>query len=206
MRVLVALTLLGGCTQMQSARVLRPGETRVSAGIARLSSSSDTARLPFYLGELRVAHGIKDGAELGIQLGRSAGLDGNVSALGITPKLRVYETGGGAISVAAPAVVAWEEHGTDFTSGTVAFYPTFYLGVQLDAEVELVVSPRGGAIWRPDSNERTIYLGGVTAGFSFGAWGEATVQPEIGVTILRTDGNDRNEAVFSIGLGVTGGG
>ena len=205
-RILVTLVLLGGCTQMQSARVLRPGTTRVSAGIARASSSDDTAKLPFYFGELRVAHGIKDGVELGIQLGRSAGLDENISALGIAPKVRVYETFHGAISVAAPAVVAWEEHGTDFTSGTFAFHPTVYVGLRLEDDVELVLSPRGGAVWRSETMERTIYMGGVAAGFSFGAWGTATIQPEIGITILRFDGSERNDAVFTIGVGVTGGG
>ncbi|MBA3460612.1 MAG: hypothetical protein H0T46_11655 [Deltaproteobacteria bacterium] len=205
-RVLLATVALVGCTQMQSARTLRTGDTRVSAGISRMSISDDTQLIPFYLGELHVAYGVTDTAEVGLQLGRSAGIGDAISSVGVAPKISLHETRAIAVSLAFPGVVAWDESRTLSPSVAAAAYPTLYVGLQLDGETEVVLSPRVGGVWRPGSGDSSnVFLLGGAVGLSIGAPARATVQPEIGILLVQSSTTDHREAVFTIGFGVTAG-
>lgn len=206
-RGLAAAALLAACAQMQSARLLRPGHTAVSAGLSRVSLDDNSQNVPTYFGEVRVAHGFSDTVEVGALVGRSAGNDQNGSAFGLAPRFRLRESSTSAISLSIPAMALWQENGAQFHGGELAVCPTVYVGFQLAPETELVLSPRAGVLFRPgDDTTSTLFLVGGAIGLSLGSPGGATLHPEIGVMVDQpTSTAAPTELALTFGLGVTAG-
>lgn len=204
MKRLALAIALAGCTTMQSARVLAPGKTQVSAGVAR-------SRVPEYgalwLGEVRVAHGVTDGFELGAHVSRTPGSGETISALGIDPKVRLGEWPKARISAALPVSLAWDEKDSDVGSPTLLVLPALFLGYDMSPETELVFAPRGGLVrtTSADTASSTLYAIGATLALHIGdrATG-AGVHPELGV-LMYGGGGVSTDVIATIGLSVTAG-
>jgi len=192
-RVLLLLASSACATSAQSARPVDPGTTEVTVSLGRAASLKEPSRSPSgesdplakgvaegaWTGELMIRHGMTDGFDGGLRLGRMPGL-GGLSVAAVDLKVRVVRSPRVVVSLGGPAGIVWEETPGPSYLGAVAV-PTLYLGMEVSPTVELVAAPKLHLIFaRGEAMEQAW---GLTIGPRFTEprrrW---AVHPELGIT------------------------
>lgn len=199
----IALVLaLTACTASQSARVLAPGKTQVTAAINRNEVTGDTDSDAIWSGEVMVRHGLGDRFDGGLRVARTPGRGEAVSLAQLEPKVQV--TAADAATTLALALglgLAWGEQGSDFEDGTYVIAPTVFVGHALSPTAELVFAPKLSVI-KPDGSSESLTGVGAALGVRVTdparSW---AVHPELLVQRI-SDDND-SETFVTLGLGVS---
>ena len=116
--VCVAATACG--TSYQSARVLAPGKTQVTAGLARTSSTEAGFDEGLWAGDLQAHTGVADKVEIGGRLVRTPGYGNTGSYAAIEGRFQVVPD---RVSVALPVGIIWAEEMDDFETGAYLVTP-----------------------------------------------------------------------------------
>lgn len=204
---LLLLTAAAGCAgTYQSAHTLAPGKTQVTADItaARATDNGDTSDTVM-TGELMVRHGLDDGLDGGIRLGRLPDDDStsSASALSFDIKKRLSDSETNTISLDIPAGILWSESGLNFSDGILHFTPTLLVGLQVDPSTEVVFGPKFILLLNPenDSSDHTAIGGGATLGVRFSdAARTYGIQPELGIAKV-----EDIDVILTFGIAVAAG-
>jgi hypothetical protein len=210
------LALVGCGGSFQSARTLAACKTQVTADVSAFHGSGlSDVRPPEtrgwnVLGDLMVRHGIIDGLDAGVRIGRTPGSQtyGDTgSQLFVDLKKRLTAAASTTtISIDVPVGVLWSERRETFNDGTLALVPTLLVGHDINATTELIIAPKFLWLHRAANNDGypidSTIGGGVSLGIRFSddrrAW---AIQPEL--SVLKLEGTDG--ALITFGLGVAAG-
>ncbi|MBZ0235505.1 MAG: hypothetical protein K8M05_24460 [Deltaproteobacteria bacterium] len=193
------LLVAGACaTTHQSARVLEPGKTQVTAALGRTSADEGGLDEGIWSGDLQVHTGLADKIEGGARLVRTPGSGGTLSYGAVEGRFQIVPD---LVSIALPFGLLWAEEGADFDDGFFLATPTVFVGSQLSPTLELVAAPKLYVfIPTDDEGDTEVELGGsVGARFTNPArtW---AIHPELG--LLRIGGDD-SVTYITFGLGVS---
>jgi hypothetical protein len=203
---LLVLTMLVGCaSSYQSARVLAPGKTQVTAALSRTEIFSEGELgdgVTAWGGDIQVRQGVVEKFDFGVRLSRTPGALETLSQLAIEPKFQL--TGKDAsttISIALPIGVGWAENGSDWEDGTVLLIPTMFVGVDLSPTAELVIGPKVFAIF-PDAKteDSEVELGGSVGVRFFDASRTWAIHPEISYLRFAEDGSSISFLTFGVAV------
>jgi hypothetical protein len=201
---IVAASAVAGCaSQYQSARVVAPGKTQVTAAVTRIEFLEEGDGST-WAGDVQVRQGFGrvDG---GVRLIRSPGGFENQSQLGVDAKYELTAPGAStAMSIGMPVAVAWGESGSDWMEGILILTPTFFVGVDVSPEVELVFAPKVFFLL-PDAktDDAEVEFGasvGLRVGDATKTW---AVHPELSLFRFSEDGE--GVSFLSFGVGVSAG-
>lgn len=193
---------LAGCTSTQSARVLAPGKTQLAVGVARVTISEDDDGV-LYTGQLRVAHGVSETAEIAAEVGRTPGAGETYTSFAVAPKFQISRSPTSAVSLAIPVSLAWGERGLDDVGGgTFAVLPTLYAGFDLSKDAELVIAPSLG-VGKTVDEPGALYALGLSLGIRMGdASTLSGFQPSLGFLRLSSSEGRDSITFLMLGLGV----
>ena len=201
-----ALVLLVGCaSSYQSARVLAPGKTQVTAALSRTDIFSDDELgdgVTAWGGDVQVRQGVVDRFDLGVRLSRTPGALETLSQLAVEPKVQITDPNASTtLSVALPIGVGWAENGDDWEDGTVLITPTVFIGVDLSPSAELVIGPKVFAIF-PDAKteDSEIEFGGSIGVRFHDASRTWAVHPEVSFLRFAEDGESITFLTFGVGV------
>jgi hypothetical protein len=204
--LLLALITTACANSYQSAHTLAPGKTQVTAditGVRPLDSSGDSESSAL-VGDLMIRHGIDEGLDGGVRLGRMPGspTDG-ASQLVFDLKKRLSDSATSTVSVDIPVGLGWEENNGDFGNGIVGVMPTLLIGSQISPTTELVFGPKFVLLYNPEAtSDSTLAGGGVSVGIRFtDAARTYAVQPEL--SFLKLD--ETNASLLAFGIAVAAG-
>jgi hypothetical protein len=208
-RLLISATiaLAGACTTAaQSARVVDPGKTQVTAAITRTTLSGDgvgeSDEPSAWNGEIMARHGIGRQFDAGLRLARIPGAE-TVSSLVAEPKFQITAPESQTtFSVALPVGIGWADELDDGSGHLYLITPMLLLGQALSPTLEVVLAPRVFIlIPSEDDADSEVELGG-SVGVRFHnearTWG---IQPEIGY--VRFSPSDESGSVNFLTFGVS---
>ncbi|HEY5934362.1 MAG TPA: hypothetical protein VIU61_07005 [Kofleriaceae bacterium] len=204
--VIFLLPLALGCaSSYQSARVLAPGKTQVTAAVSRTDIFSEDELgdgVTAWGGDVQVRQGVVDRFDFGVRLSRTPGALETLSQFSLEPKVQI--TGPEAsttLSVALPIGVGWAENGDDWEDGTVIITPTVFVGVELSPSAELVIAPKVFAFF-PDAKteDSEIEFGGSIGVRFHDASRTWAIQPEVSFLRFAEEGESISFLTFGVGV------
>jgi hypothetical protein len=206
MRALVATALLAaGCAaSYQSAHVLAPGKTMVTAAVTRMQGSVANQDTHQYAGDIQIRHGIGERFDGGLRLIRTPNVGSASTMFAVDGKYQI--TPGNAktaLALSVPVGLLFsEDRGTEFDNRGVLIAPTFLVGSQVSATTEVVFGPKIVLIF-PDGGDEETDVGlslGIRFEDSSHTW---AVQPE--VQMYHANGNMMSDNYYGFGIAISAG-
>ncbi|HEU0034108.1 MAG TPA: hypothetical protein VFQ53_25950 [Kofleriaceae bacterium] len=204
--LLTSVAIVGCASSYQSAHVLAPGKTQVSAAVTRIeqiAEDGDTADEDgIYVGDVRVAHGIADKVDANVRLTRAPGSGDTVSMMSAEARFELTAPEApAALSIGLPIGILWaEEDELELDYGGLVVMPTLYAGYQVSPGVELVAAPKL-FITIPDEGDTQLDFGG-SLGVRISDLAQTWhVQPELGLAHFSDEGDSATFLLFGLSIG-----